>query len=415
MSPSANNLDATATGGPDGTLTIQWTGDISLNGCFCDPQQHGQLAESMAEIAEALGPADIRMVNFESPLWGDGGVNVLKTPRVATTRLAAESLLPLGFDVASLANNHAFDCLEPGFENTVRFLEGSNIAWLGAGRTEAEAARPLILKRRGLRVGILAYVSAGTNPNLPPQAGIVLNWLDQDRLLAEVASLSSDVDVVVVHLHWGALEMVRYPTVSQRRLARRAIEAGAAVVVGGHTHCLQGHETWKHGHIFYGMGNFLFGPLGAPGRRGRPWPAYTRRGAVATCVLTRSGVESATMTHVFQDGLTLRLDPDDQRDRKQRRLNRKLSVSDKRLARIWRREAFYQRFVAGPLRLLCGRGLLGLLRIRPKHLAVFPKVFRQIRQQGERDRSPSTDGQTCGRAAGQSQNGDRPEWPEDKR
>jgi hypothetical protein len=360
--------------GRDAGLTVHWVGDIGLNGPFCDPQHHALLAESMAEVARGLGECDLRIGNWEAPLWGDGGVNLLKVPRLCTTREAAEHLLPLRLDVALLANNHVYDCLEQGFENTVRFLEDHGVVRLGAGRTPEEAARPLILTRAGLRIGLLNYVGPETHPSLPPDAGVFVNYFDKERVLQEVRTLSADLDLVVVHLHWGAVELIRYPTVEQRHFARQAVEAGATVVVGHHAHCLHGNERWGRGHIFYGLGNFLFGECGtAPGRAGEPWPKLSRQTAAAVCRLSTGQVQEARLCHLVQEDLVLRWDDTPARAGRQRRLCRGLRLPDKRYSRLWRREVFYQRVVARHWRLIAARGgLLGaLLRLRWRHVATF--------------------------------------------
>src|SRR5438105_7266873 len=103
-------------------VRIQWLGDISLNGPFCDPQHAAALRQNVQSVAIGLGPCDVRIANWESPLWGDNGVNELKAPRLATLPHAAKAIEPLELDVALLANNHVYDCLERGFENTVSLL-----------------------------------------------------------------------------------------------------------------------------------------------------------------------------------------------------------------------------------------------------------------------------------------------------
>jgi len=323
---------APSTGG-DRKVRIQFLGDISLNGSYCDPQHHAAISENMAEVARQLGPCDLRIGNFESPLWGDGGVNELKYPRLNTTEGAAGCILPLGLDVALLATNHTYDCREAGFRNTVSFLEQNNIAWLGAGKTPAEAAKPLILERRGLKIGLLNYVGRETNPNLPEGAGVALNWLEEARASSEVGELRSEVDVVLVHLHWGEVELVRYPTVSQRSLARRLIESGASIVVGGHAHCLQCDEQWLHGHAFYCMGNFLFGETSvSPGQAGSAWPELARAVGVSECVVSCGGAESSRWHFFRGDGMRLLSDNTRKRKRAQNRISKVMAQSDRCLS-----------------------------------------------------------------------------------
>ncbi|HUU41247.1 MAG TPA: CapA family protein, partial [Desulfatiglandales bacterium] len=233
---------------------LQFLGDISLNGSFCDPSCQRVLTRDVNELAGRLGRCHLRIGNWESPLWGDGGVNVMKQPRLFTTEDAAKSILSLGLDVALLANNHIYDCLEKGFENTLQFLDSNGIHYLGAGINKTKASEPLVLTQNGWRFGLLNYVGLETNPSIPAGAGVFLNIIKEERLLAEVASLATQVDIVVLNLHWG-MELVKYPSLEQRRLARRAIEAGARIVACHHSHCLQGHESWRDGHIFYSLGN----------------------------------------------------------------------------------------------------------------------------------------------------------------
>lgn len=357
-------------------LIINMVGDISLNGIFCDPQQNEILSENMLDMSNWLGPCDLRIGNLESPLWGDGRVNISKAPRVATTELAARCLLPLKIDIAILANNHVFDCLGAGFHNTVEFLTVNNIGYLGAGFSPEEAARPIVLEKKGRKIGILAYVGPETNPNIPNNYGLFLNMFDEKNALKEIEYLSDRVDFVLVFLHWGSIELIQVPHVRHRSFARRAIDSGASVVVGGHQHCLQGHESWKSGHIFYDLGNYLFAPVTIPGKETRAWPRYARRGGVAVCRIQEGGIQYADIKCVFQKDLLLH--PDDSPKCKSRllRLSRMLRSSDPVLKRKWKRDVFIKRFIIAPLIVIRQDGLKSLFRLRLRHISAALKMNR---------------------------------------
>ncbi|MDP6415634.1 MAG: CapA family protein [Gammaproteobacteria bacterium] len=361
------------------SITLQFIGDISLNGLFCNPQHHQAVADNMSEIAARLGSCDLRIGNFESPVWGTGGVNKLKSPRLCTTRQTAECLRPLGLDVALLANNHVYDCLEDGFANTTGFLNDIGVKWLGAGTSETDAARPLVLNCGDMSLGLLNYVGAETNPSLPDNSGVFVNWLDKDRVLQDVVNLATQVDKVLVFVHWGTVEQVRYPEVRHRRLARSAIDAGAQVFVGCHAHCLQGDEQWGSGHIFYGMGNFLFSPLlGSPGEILRSWPELSRSIGLARCKLSSRGVTDVSwlFLHQGRHDLTLQVDQRPRRAKMQRKISEVLKQSDTRLARSLRLES---RFIM-PFRNYVDQsgGLLGAIcSIRPRHWRALSAMFRR--------------------------------------
>ncbi len=357
-------------------MTLQFVGDISLNGLFCDPQYHPALTGNMAEVASHLGECALRVGNWESPLWGDGGMNVLKQPRVCTTADAATCILPLRLDVGLMANNHAYDCLEQGFGNTVRFFEEHGLGFLGASVSAAAAQRPLVLSRQGLTFGLLNYVGRETNPCIPDRAGVHVNFLDEERAVAEVRELAARVDIVVVNLHWGT-EFVRYPHTAQRRLARRLVEAGARVVAGHHSHCLQGYERWENGCIFYSLGNFLFGGLN--GRESRPWPRISRQTGVGICEVSRTGVERVAVVPLLQEGHVLRRDDTGRRRRMQERLNRPLGWPESRYRRLWRRELVRQWALGAPVRFIGRSGglLQAFRRFRWQHVIAAATVLKQ--------------------------------------
>ena len=84
------------------------------------------------------------------------------------------------------------------------------------------------------------------------------------QLLAlDVEQSAARADYVVVMLHAGT-EYVAAPSCRQREFARSAIEAGADVVIGHHSHVLQPWERYRGGLILYSLGNFVFDPWRRP-------------------------------------------------------------------------------------------------------------------------------------------------------
>jgi poly-gamma-glutamate synthesis protein (capsule biosynthesis protein) len=84
-----------------------------------------------------------------------------------------------------------------------------------------------------------------------------LAWADPQQIQADLAGLSEDIDVVIVLLHSG-IEYQAAPGEAQQAAAYAAVDAGADLVVGHHTHILQGIERYGEGVILYGTGNFAF-------------------------------------------------------------------------------------------------------------------------------------------------------------
>jgi poly-gamma-glutamate synthesis protein (capsule biosynthesis protein) len=81
--------------------------------------------------------------------------------------------------------------------------------------------------------------------------------LNETNLHSAIAAARQVSDVVIAMPHWGP-EDVPIPNWSQRGLARQAVEAGADLVVGNHTHVIQAVQEIDEVQVFYGLGNFVF-------------------------------------------------------------------------------------------------------------------------------------------------------------
>jgi poly-gamma-glutamate synthesis protein (capsule biosynthesis protein) len=173
----------------------------------------------------------------------------------------AGALARAGFDAMSVATNHIkncglSNCGDRAFLDTLANLRRVGVRPVGAGLNLAEAMQPVVLVANGVRFGI---VSLG---QIEPMAfageespGIAV--LDPHNLTDAIAAARQVADVVIAMPHWGP-EYVSVPNWLQRNLARRAVDAGADVVVGNHTHVVQAIQEIDGVPVFYGLGNFIF-------------------------------------------------------------------------------------------------------------------------------------------------------------
>jgi len=215
-----------------------------------------------AGVQSVLDSADVLVGNLECAIT-DGGERQLKSYTFAAPPETAQALALAGFDLLSLANNHAMDYGSQGLFDTRDNLGQSGIASVGAGENSAQAHAPVILERNGLRLAFLAYVDvpdendgfdAHTWIATASQPGVA--WADLDQITADVAAARLQADVVVVLLHSGF--EIKDVAPNQRAEAHAAIDAGAALVIGSHSHLLQDIEKYHGGLIAYSLGNFVF-------------------------------------------------------------------------------------------------------------------------------------------------------------
>lgn len=173
----------------------------------------------------------------------------------------ADALAHAGFDAMSVATNHIkncglTNCGDRAFFDTLENLRRVGIQSVGAGKNHAEAMLPVVITVHGVRFGIVSLGQiepmAFAGPDKPGIA--VLNEENLKKAIAEARKVS---DIVIAMPHWGP-EDASTPNWGQRNLARQLVEAGADIVVGNHTHVVQGVQEIDGIPVFYGLGNFVF-------------------------------------------------------------------------------------------------------------------------------------------------------------
>lgn len=245
-----------------GPITIAAVGDImlgstSINDSFLPPNDG---ADILKEVAPILSKADITFGNLEGPML-EGG-KTTKCPPNSTRCFAFRVptrynkwLKDAGFDVMSLANNHAGDFGDYGRSSTRQALDAVGIKHAGSDRSEFSTA---YLEANGVKVAFIAFGHNSIVPNV--------NELAAAKQYVEAASKKADI--VVVSFHGGAegTDQQRVPNRtefygSEARgnlplFARTVIDAGADLVLGHGPHVMRGMEIYKDRLIAYSMGNF---------------------------------------------------------------------------------------------------------------------------------------------------------------
>ncbi len=240
---------------PQDRLRLVIVGDIMLFGRYNELLEQGKAAAVFAEVTPVLRQADVVVGNLECVLTASGLPRDDKLCLQANPHYAAV-LREAGFTHLSLANNHSFDFGETGYRHTTEVLRSVGIAPFGAGDDLEASTRPVFFEKAGVQIALLAACDESTKPGAQAgEAQVGAAPLQPDRLRAQVRSLSECVDHVVVVLHWG-FEYSAYPTPEQAQLARQLIDDGARLVLGHHSHMIQGIEHYREGLIVYSLGNF---------------------------------------------------------------------------------------------------------------------------------------------------------------
>lgn len=235
----------------------------------------------------------------------------------------AQVIATLGFDLVSLANNHGNDYGADGLAATRRLLGEAGVLHAGAGADLAEARRP-VLTSGGRRVALVAVTTSslpgaratavspgvmgrpGVNPlryeaditvdrktfetlkqavvdlNAGPPAGerslelfgapiavgdrtaitFRIDTGDEQEVTEHIRAARAAAEVVLVSIHSHEPDNATdAPAEFVREFARRAIDAGANLVLGHGPHRVRGVEVYGGGAILYSLGNFVYQPI----------------------------------------------------------------------------------------------------------------------------------------------------------
>jgi poly-gamma-glutamate synthesis protein (capsule biosynthesis protein) len=258
-------------------------GDIQVQG-------RAEPASAFVHLRETLKRADLVYANLEGVLVasrGPGNDIPDKKEWIHPGPSGALALEASNIHVVGVANNVAYG--RDNILETLRVLDESGIAHVGAGKNIDEAHRPAVLERKGVRFGFLQYtarwyredeqIATETSPGVArilSRDGVTIDPSDLERMKEDVRQLRKIVDVAVVSHHnrdggtpvqFGPPSETTRPAGRrdrtraeeyQRQFARAALDAGADLIFGHGTHTVQGVEVYHGKPILYAIGHSAF-------------------------------------------------------------------------------------------------------------------------------------------------------------
>jgi poly-gamma-glutamate capsule biosynthesis protein CapA/YwtB (metallophosphatase superfamily) len=247
-------------------ITLLFTGVIVPARCVQSAiDARGDANYVYDEVRDLISGADLAVGTLNTTLSDlSTHTGCIVTYVLLSDSRSAKAAGAAGFDVMSVATNHIKNCsgascgdnYNRAFFDTLDNLRANNIQPVGAGMNQEDALQTVLVEVKGVRFG---FVSLGmVEPNAfagEDSPGIA--QLTDENLRAAIANARSESDVVIAMPHWGP-EDTSEPNSYQLHFAQVAVEAGADVVVGNHTHVVQAIQQLNGIDVFYGLGNFVF-------------------------------------------------------------------------------------------------------------------------------------------------------------
>ena len=240
------------------TITITCTGDFTIGEDnyhrkgkkFKDElKNHGNdINFTMENMRSILQQDDMTLVNFEGTFTNTKYVPDSKKGNSFLFNIdpAYAYVLPQNsIEAVSLANNHVMDHGTEGYEDTKKTLDDVGVKF----STSEDIG---LFSVKGITIAMLSYLCIDRYDK--PVGGYDNLY---DKVAADIATLKQQYPIVIVSFHWGN-ELDYTPTERQKKMGHIAVDAGADLVVGHHSHRINPIEEYNGVYICYSLGNFCF-------------------------------------------------------------------------------------------------------------------------------------------------------------
>jgi poly-gamma-glutamate capsule biosynthesis protein CapA/YwtB (metallophosphatase superfamily) len=211
-----------------------------------------------SDVKPFLADRDIVFGNLEGPLTDRGrSTKDTSTGRSFSFRTPPSYggvLKDAGFNIVSLANNHAMDYGPEGRAQTEEVLGSLGILHTGA---PGQIARLEVKGRPFAFIGLAPNNGCQNVNDIEGAAALVRKAIEDDPRTLVIVSMHGGAEGAAhMRLPDGPETYLGEKRGDLRRLSRALIDAGAAMVVGHGPHVPRGAELYKGRLIAYSLGNF---------------------------------------------------------------------------------------------------------------------------------------------------------------
>lgn len=249
----------------DEYISIFALGDNLLHMPVVNSGKQSDGSYKYSHLFEKLQPqikdADIAVIGQETVFagkeYGYSGYPLFNSPSDM-----GKSLVEEGFDVVLHASNHVLDKLSVGVENTLEFWKDyPQVIVLGINENQTKKDTVKIENIKGADIALLNYTYGTNGITLPQGKEYLVNYIDEDKISADVAFAEENADFTVAFMHWGTEYSIK-PDSFQKELAQKMCLWGVDLIIGSHPHVIEPVE-WieaENGNkmlVYYSLGNFV--------------------------------------------------------------------------------------------------------------------------------------------------------------
>ena len=208
------------------------------------------------EIEPILKNYDLKFCNQESTIGGSY-LGISGYPSFNSPDEIGDEIVRLGFNLISLANNHALDRGEDAVSYSNSYWKSKDVITSGSYSNIEEMQNINTYEKNNVKYAFLSYTTS-LNGYLPKE--YLVNVYSDEKVKNDIDKIRDKVDLIIVSMHWGE-EYINYPNGEQERIANYLSSLGVNLVIGHHPHVVQPIKYINNTLVIYSLGNFISNQL----------------------------------------------------------------------------------------------------------------------------------------------------------
>jgi len=239
-------------------ITVSCTGDFTIGDSYGQKKSsifakalkkhNDDINFTMANTRDIFLSDQLTLVNFEGTLTETRNIPSNKRENDFLFKIAPSYVHVLsdnGIDAVSLENNHVMDFGDEGYEDTQTALDEAGIVW-------SNSTHMGVVDVEGIQIAMMSYLCIDRYDK--PVDGYSNLY---EKVEADIKAIKEKYPILIVSFHWGR-ELDYSPTSNQVKMGHLAVDAGADLVIGHHSHRINPIEQYNGVYICYSLGNFCF-------------------------------------------------------------------------------------------------------------------------------------------------------------
>ncbi len=208
------------------------------------------------DVMPIIKKYDLKFCNQESTIGGTA-LGISGYPSFNSPDEIGDEIVNLGFNLISLANNHAMDKGEDAINYSNSYWSTKDVITAGSYPSMEERNKVKTYEQNGIKYAFFAYT---TTLNGSLNKDYLVNMYSAAKAKEDIEKIKDKVDVIIVSMHWGE-EYTNTPTESQKQIAEYLSSLGVNLIIGHHPHVVQPVTYVNDTLVIYSLGNFISNQL----------------------------------------------------------------------------------------------------------------------------------------------------------